>query len=80
MRRIVPGDVIEPLFHCIDADGVNAWEPTGAVTVTETTRIEDKALPDGTYYLTFTMADILEHNHTTSTVEVQIENGRVYYS
>ena len=50
------------------------------MTVSEATCIEDKALPDGTYYLTFTMTDILHHDHTVGAIEVRLDGGRIYYA
>jgi len=80
LRKIVPGDVIEPLFHRIDAGGTGAWDPAGRVTVTEATCIEDTILPDGTYYLTFTMTDILERDQATNVIEVNIDGGEMRYA
>ena len=80
LHKLAVGDVIEPVFHRVDAEGIGEWEPTGILTVKENTCIEDKPLPDGKYYLTFTMTDILERDHTTDAMEVRIKGGRVYYS
>jgi len=77
LHTLMPGDVIEPLFQRIDIEGTEAWEPIGIITVTETTCIEVKPLPDGFYYVSFTMTDILHTYHTTDTIEFRLENGKV---
>ncbi|MCL2463107.1 MAG: hypothetical protein FWF44_10610, partial [Defluviitaleaceae bacterium] len=75
LRKLVPGDVVEPLFYRTDARDIDAWAPVGTVTVTETTRIEDKPLPDGEYYMAFTITDIQGREHTTGAVKAQVVCG-----
>ena len=72
-RRLAPGDVIEPLCLFDSGEGAYEWAPTGRVVYTEETRVESVKLPEGMYFLAFTMEDMRGNEYTSNAVKVVMD-------
>jgi hypothetical protein len=73
LRRLVPGDIVEPLHLYEDNAGVRSLKPSGAVVYSEDTHIKEQKLPEGMYYLAFTMTDLYGNNYSTSAVKIVMD-------
>lgn len=69
LRKLAPGDVVEPIFSVMETvDGnARAVEKTiGRITVTENTEITRQALPGGNYRVRFVMIDFTGNKYTSA--------------
>ena len=83
MRRLQPGDIIEPLFptHYYDGNGGHLgpeYAPYGKITVTENTTFDLEMLGDGLFGMNFLMVDYCGKQYLSETGLYYIENEEIF--
>ena len=82
LRKLQPGDVIEPLhyvfFDMDDEDEDATQMAVEKLTVTANTRFADMDLGDGKFVFMFEMVDVQNNSYLSETVMFLVENGDIY--
>jgi hypothetical protein len=73
LHPLAIGDVIEPFYLFEDTDGVRSWVVAGSVTYSSKTSVAAQKLPEGMYYLSFTMTDVLGNTYVSSAVKTVVD-------
>ena len=82
LRKLQPGDVIEPLhyvfFDMDDEDEEPTQMTVEKLTVTVNTRFTEMDLGDGKFIFMFEMVDVQNNSYLSETVMFLIEDGKIY--
>ena len=79
IRPLEDGDVIEPLFTCIDADtGEVFYSTLDEITVHGGLVIEESALEDGDYLYQFEVTDVFGRVTVSDSALMVCEAGEIY--
>ncbi|MCL2003157.1 MAG: clostripain-related cysteine peptidase [Oscillospiraceae bacterium] len=82
LRRLVPGDVIEPLHYVLfdmdDEDEDFSIIAGNGLTVTANTRFAEAELGDGLYIFMFEMVDARNNSYLSDAAMFTVESGEIY--
>ena len=84
LRRLMPGDVVEPIHYPMLLDEKGEWYidydppmPMGLLDVSEGTRFYDRSVGDGYFALFFEMIDYAGNHYFSGQCSFRVRNGQV---